>query len=192
MTLVVAVAGLSSLRDPHSSVTHLERGEWHELGLLSDGDTLDALVQPAVVATRPLIPPAAQLLATACGGYPYAIQVFGHHAWRASTGAVVIDLSHAEQATVAAHQDLASGLFAGRWRDASPKEREYLKALAQLLEAEGSAAHANVCKIIGREPARLSYLRARLIHKGTLFTDGRSLRFLVPGMARWIAQGDDD
>ena len=38
----------------------------------------------------------------------------------------------------------------------------------------------------------LSYLRARLIQKGTLFTDGRSLRFLIPGMARWIAQGDDD
>lgn len=144
-----------------------------------------------MVANRPLTPPAAHLLARACGGYPYAIQVFGHHAWRASTGADVIDLGHAEQATAAAQQDLASGLFAGRWHDASPKEREYLKVLAQLLEAERSAAHADVSGIIGREPGRLSYPRARLIQKGTLFTDGRSLRFLVPGMARWIAQGDD-
>lgn len=189
--LVVAVAGLPSLRDPRSSVTYLERGEWHELGLLSAGDTIDALEQPALLANRPMAPDAAQLLGQASGGYPYAIQVFGHHAWRASAGADVIGLEHARHATSAAQEDLASGLFAGRWHDASPKEREYLAAVAQRLEVEGEATHADIARFMQREPAKLSYLRARLIQKGTLFTDERSLRFLVPGMATWINHEDD-
>lgn len=185
--LVVAVAGLPSLRDARSSVTYLERGEWHELGLLTEGDTLDALAQPALHAGRPVTPSAAHQLAAASGGYPYAIQVMGHHAWRASTGAEVIGVEHVPPALRAAQADLAHGLFAGRWHDASPKEREYLTVLATLLQQNGTVAHADIARALRKEPAKLSYLRARLIQKGTLFADGHSLRFLVPGMATWIA-----
>ena len=34
----------------------------------------------------------------------------------------------------------------------------------------------------------LSYLRDRLLKKGTLVAVGRTLRFPVPGMAAWIAE----
>lgn len=189
--VVVAVAGLPSLRDPRSSVTYLERGEWHELGLLGPEDTREALTQPAALAGRPMDQEAARALTAASGGYPYAIQVFGHHAWRASAGSPTISEAHARRAVTAAQADLASGLYAGRWHDASPKEREYLTAMAAQLVGEGAAAHADIARRLGTAPTALSYLRARLLAKGTIFSDGKSLQFLVPGMATWILQSED-
>ncbi|CAN7511425.1 ATP-binding protein [Knoellia sp. LjRoot47] len=189
--IVVAVAGLPSLRDPRSSVTYLERGEWHELGPLGPSDTLEALTRPASLAGRPMDSQAADQLAAASGGYPYAVQVFGHHAWRASTGSATITADHAGQATTAAQADLAGGLYAGRWHDASRKQREYLTAMAAQLADEGAVTHADVARRLGKAPAALSYLRARLLAKGTIFSDGRSLRFLVPGMATWILDTEE-
>lgn len=184
--IVVAVAGLPSLRDPRSSVTYLERGEWHELGPLGPDDTRQALAQPAALAGRPMDQDALDVLTAATGGYPYAIQVFGHHAWRASTGSERITSAHARAAGSAAQADLASGLYAGRWHDASPKEREYLAAMAAQLAAGAVVAHADIARRLGKPPTALTYLRARLLAKGTIFSDGRSLRFLVPGMAAWV------
>ncbi len=188
--VVFAVAGLPSLRDPRSSVTYLERGEWHELGLLGPVDTREALIEPARLAGRPMDAKAADVLAAATGGYPYAVQVFGHHAWRASAGSAVITADHAQQAGRAAQADLASGLYAGRWHDATAKEREYLAAMAAHLVDTGAAAHADIARLVGKKPAALSYLRARLLAKGTIFSDGGSLRFLVPGLADWILNND--
>jgi hypothetical protein len=41
---------------------------------------------------------------------------------------------------------------------------------------------------MGRSPRSVSYLRDRLIRKGTIFADAGALRFAVPGMAKWIRE----
>lgn len=188
--LVVAVAGLPTIRDPQRSVTYLERGEWHELGLLDYSDTLQALTAPAKAAGRPFTADGAPPLAEASGGYPYAIQVLGHHAWRASTGSDQITTEHSARADTAGQQDLAAGLYAARWHDASPKEREYLQTLARLTTSLGDVTGGDIAAHLVRPPSAVSYLRDRLLKKGTLFTDGRYLRFPIPGMATWITSQD--
>lgn len=185
--LVAALAGLPSMQDSRRMVTYLERGEWHSLGLLSEAETLDALVGPARDAGRPLDDDAAMLLVDASGGYPYAIQVLGHHAWRASHGATAIDIDAARAGRAAAQRDLSAGLYASRWNDAPPREQEYLIALAGLLLEGRSPIGADVAHVLGAEAKATSYLRARLLRKGTIYADGRVLRFAVPGMASWIA-----
>ncbi|MFK5633949.1 ATP-binding protein [Ornithinimicrobium sp. LYQ103] len=186
--LVVAGAGLPSLRERDRTVTYLERGEWHELGLLEPADTREALVAPAADAGRPMDEAAADVLTRASGGYPYAVQVLGHHAWRASHGQERIGVVHACAALSAAQRDLSAGLYASRWNDASPKEREYLAALAHLPEGAGGG---DVARELGQPTSGVSYLRDRLIKKGTLFPERGALRFLVPGMARWIREQAD-
>lgn len=187
--LVVAVAGLPTIRNPDRSVTYLERGEWHELGLLDRQDTLLALTGPAAGAGRPLEPDAAELLAEASGGYPYAVQVMGHHAWRCSTGAATITAAHAAHALPRADRDLTAGLYASRWEDASPKEREYLHAIAQLtLAGGGEPTGREVADRLGVSTREVSYLRDRLLKKGTLVVIAGRLHFPVPGMARWVAE----
>lgn len=187
--LVVAAAGLPSLRDPGRSVTYLERGEWHELGLLSPADTIAALTEPALAAGRLMSAAAADVLAEASGGYPYAVQVLGHHAWRASHGRRTITAEHASAAVTAAAKDLSAGLYAARWNDSALAEQDYLAALASLPEGSGGG---DVARALGKAPAQVSYLRHRLIKKGTIFPEGRALRFLVPGMAQWVSEHAED
>ncbi len=38
----------------------------------------------------------------------------------------------------------------------------------------------------------VSYLRNRLLRKGTIYADGRSQRFAVPGRVEWITTQPDD
>lgn len=189
--LVVILAGLPSIRDTQRGVTYLERGEWHVLGLLDADATRAALAEPALAAGRPMSTAARDRLADASGGYPYAIQVMGHHAWRASAASDTIEDAHAVQAVVAAEDDLAAGLYESRWQDASPKEREYLAALAQLALDHHDVSAAEVARILGKTPKEVSYLRARLSQKGTVFAESGALRLAVPGMADWILRGND-
>ncbi len=186
--LVAALAGLPSMQDPRRMVTYLERGEWHSLGLLPPAETLDALSGPAQGVGRPMDDDAATLLAEASGGYPYAIQVLGHHAWRASTGATSIDVEAARAGRAAAQRDLSAGLYTSRWKDAPPREQEYLAALADLVLQGRHPIGTDVARALGRERSAVSYLRDRLLRKGTIYADGRVLRFAVPGMASWIAE----
>lgn len=192
--LVLTAAGLPNLREPRRSVTYLERAEWHELGLLTDADSLEALTQPAADAGRPMRPAAARVLAAAAGGYPYALQVMGHHAWRASTGQSRINEAAAHAAVDAAQADLSAGLYAARWADASDKEREYLRALAELQAAAGTGASItgkDVSDRLGTDTRAISYLRDRLLKKGTLFAEAGTLRFVTPGMGAWILDRGD-
>ena len=183
---VVVLAGLPSMQDPRRMVTYLERGEWHNVGLLASADTHEALTGPAAAAGRPMDQDAADYLTTASGGYPYAIQVLGHHAWRASSSADQISLTHARDGDQAAQRDLAAGLYSARWKDSSEREQEYLAALARLVIAGGHPIGADVARTLGQQPSAVTYLRARLLQKGTIYTEGRALRFAVPGMAAWI------
>lgn len=190
LPLAVVLAGLPSLHDPRRKVTYLERGEWHNVDLLSTADASLALTSPADTAGRPMTRAAVDELVRDSGGYPYAIQLLGHHAWRQSHGSDSIDVTAARAAIVRAERELGTGLYASRWHDASPTERDYLTGLAELLtiEPDGFVDGASLARHLGKKPAQLSYLRQRLLAKGTIFTGPSGLRFATPGMTRWITQ----
>jgi type II secretory pathway predicted ATPase ExeA/DNA-binding MarR family transcriptional regulator len=189
--LVVVLAGLRSLRDHRRMPSYFERAEWHELGSLDQAATLEALAQPAAVAGRPFEPAAAAELASETGGYPYAIQLYGHHAWRASAGQDQITLAAARQAARTGGVQLERGLYAQRWAQASAREQQYLVALASQ-HAEGQTMTGGaVARRLGVTPAQLSQHRARLIEKGTLVAEGDTLSFTVPGMAGYVLRATD-
>ncbi len=184
--VVVVIAGLPAMRAPEHSVTYFERGSWHELGLLSRSDAVRALSLPAAAAGRPLDEDAAVLLARASGGYPYAIQLYGHHAWRASATQQRIDLAAARRAMPRAQRELEHGLYAARWTAASSAQRRYLTALATLVvQARPSTARA-VADELGRTTKQLSTVRDQLIKAGTVTVDGDRLRFTIPGMSAYV------
>ncbi|MFT4288955.1 ATP-binding protein [Nocardioides sp.] len=188
--LVVAIAALPALRNnrgPRRLPTYLERAEWHELEALADEEARQALVEPARQAGRPMTAKAAERLLDVAGGYPYAIQVAGHFAWRASHGADQISVAHARAAVPRIEKDLTQ-LFKGRWDDASPREREYLRALAVVARerAQGPTG-GEVAAELGEIVTAVSYLRDRLLKKGTIYRDAAGrLHFITPGMGAWI------
>ena len=186
--LVIAMAGLPGVRDSQRRVTYLERAEWHVLGLLDGQATERALREPARAAGPPMTASARAALAAASGGYPFAVQVLGHHAWQQSSGEAEIDLRHVPAAIEAADRELRAGLYESRWYDASPGERRYLRALADLRVRELATDSAAVARVLGKRAGDVSYLRERLMRKGTIFAEPEGLRFAVPGMAAWIQQ----
>jgi AAA ATPase domain len=190
--LVVVFAGLPSIRSTQRGVTYLERAEWHLLGLLDIEATRFALQEPARDAGRPMTDPAARRLAEASGGYPYAIQLMGHHAWRASAGSTSIDDAHATPAIRAAQDELATGLYASRWEDASGREQEYLRHLAALAASSPRVTGATVATAMRTTTKAVSVPRNRLIQKGLIYAEGEAIRFSIPGMASWVRDEEPD
>lgn len=183
---VVVLAGLPLMRAPEHSVTYLERGAWHELGMLSREDTVRALSLPAQTGGRPMDEDAALILAEASGGYPFAVQLYGHYAWRTSTGHATIDATAAHAALPRAHQELERGLYASRWTAASPSQKRYLAGLAAVAATEAHTTARAVADELGRTPKQLSSVRDELIKQGTLTVEGDELRFTIPGMSAFV------
>jgi hypothetical protein len=188
--VVVVMAGLPAMRSPDHSVTYFERGTWHQLGLLHPQEALAALTGPAEQAGRPMDRGAGELLAASSGGYPYALQLFGHHAWRASAGQQRIDRAAAVRAVPKAQRQLERGLYASRWEAAPPSHRRYLSAVAQLLTSGQPATSRAVADLQSRTTSDLSKIRDQLITYGTLTVESDVLRFTVPGMAEYVRDQD--
>jgi hypothetical protein len=193
--LVLAVAALPTLRESQTRrrlPTYLERAEWHDLDTLPPGEARLALVSPAERAGRPMTPAAADLLLAVTGGYPYAIQVAGHFSWRASDGARAIGVEHARLAIPRVEADLTQ-LFRARWDDASPREKEYLSAMAAVAEGGQEPRGGAVAAQMGMPVKAVSYLRSRLLRKGTIYRQaGGALHFITPGMGAWIRSLDQE
>lgn len=186
--LVVAIAALPSLREKRGKrlPTYLERAEWHPLESLPSSDAREALTGPAAQSGRPMTSEAADLLLSQSGGYPYAIQVAGHFAWRSSTGSDAIEVEHARTAVPRIEADLDQ-LFLSRWDGASAREQEYLSALATVQQHVDEPNGGHVAAALGEATQAVSYLRDRLIKKGTIYRSAAGgLHFITPGMARWV------
>jgi hypothetical protein len=104
-----------------------------------------------------------------------------------------------------AEGELAIGFFGSRYERATPAEREYLRAIADLLEqgrgpaADGSAADgaaavpeaavatAAIAELLQRRPQSLSPARDALIKKGLVYSGERGLiAFTVPHFDRYL------
>jgi hypothetical protein len=190
--IVMVGAGLAGMRDPQRTVSYFERADWYEIGALTPTATLAALRIPAEDSGRPLDDDAAALLAEASGGYPYAIQLYGHHAWRASAGQSHIDQAAAQQAVQTGTVQLEQGLYANRWTHATNAEQTYLAALARLVESRHTVRGAEVANELGLTTRQVAGVRDRLIKKGTITADGELLMFVVPGMADYIRRQQSD
>lgn len=195
--LVVVLAGLPSLRPgaaqrgarAEHGFTYFERARWVQVGLLDEQSTLLALGGPASRAGRPFEPAAALEVAARTGGYPFAVQVYGEYAWRSSDGHATISLAAAEASLGHAQRDLEEGLYSSRWSEASPRERVYLVAVAELLTRGEQPNGGAVARHLHETTRALSSYRDRLLNKGTLFaTETGVLRFTVPGMASYVLQ----
>ncbi len=183
---VTVAAGLPSMRDDEKSTTYFERGQWHELGSIALADAILALQAPAAQAGRPMDNDAAMLLAEASGGYPYTIQLYGHHAWRRSHGEATITLTAATASLTDTRRELNDGLYAKRWTIASDSQRTYLQAIVAVIDDGITPTGATVAAKLGKSTPALSRVRQELIERGMLSVNHGALIFTVPGMADYI------
>ncbi len=192
LPLALVGAGLPNTRHTfqHAKVTFLERLVLAPIGLLSDGDTRDAIEIPIVDAGRRINAAALEILAKASGGYPYAIQLVASYCWDAAGQGAEITARHARIAERKANDDLCSGLFVTLWQRVSPADRTYLVAAARTRNADGESRTAEIGEFLGRVPSATTAMRDRLVNRhALLYSPARGVvRFTLPGFADWVAR----
>ena len=137
-------------------------------------------------------PDAMDAMFAASGGYPYFIQAYGKAAWDAAPA----DPITAEDVAVAAPEaeaELAVGFFGSRYERATPAEREYLRAMAELtMGKDEGAGTSDVAVYLGRKPSSLSPARDSLIKKGLVYSAERGrIAFTVPHFGRYLLGMDE-
>lgn len=137
----------------------------------------------------------------ATGGYPYFIQAYGKAVWDLAPRSP-ITAADVAVAAPEAESELAVGFFGSRYERATPGERDYLMAMADVAAtqaAEGSEAaadvdggavlSADVAAALGKKPQSLSPARDSLLKKGLVYSGERGrIAFTVPHFGRYLRE----
>lgn len=83
-------------------------------------------------------------------------------------------------------QQLDRTVCATRWAGTPPREREYLRAVAELGGPGRRVTGRAVAERLGLSPYVAAQYRSRLVTSGTLVANGDALDFAVPGMANYV------
>jgi hypothetical protein len=146
-----------------------------------------ALVAPARDEDADFADDALEAMYAATGGYPYFVQAYGKVAWDVAPRSP-ITAADVAVAAPEAEAELAVGFFGSRYERATPAEREYLRAMADVggesMEAVPTAA---VAEALGRPPQSLSPARDGLLKKGLVYSGQRGrIAFTVPHFGRYL------
>ncbi len=121
-------------------------------------------------------------------GYPYFVQAYGKVTWDTAVTSP-IRAADVDQAAPEAEAELAVGFFGTRFERATPAERDYMVAMADLGESagDGAVSTAEIAARLGRKPQSLSPARDGLIKKGLVFSGERgAVAFTVPHFGRFL------
>ncbi|MCE6995599.1 ATP-binding protein [Saccharothrix sp. S26] len=192
--LVVVGAGLPHLPAVLSaSKSYSERlFRYVRIDRLSREDADRAVLAPVDREEAGIEPEALDALFDASGGYPYFIQAYGKAAWDAAP-ADPITATDVAVAAPEADAELAVGFFGSRYERATPAEREYLRAMAELTDGKDAGVNtAQVAEHLGRKPSSLSPARDSLIKKGLVYSAERGqIAFTVPHFGRFLLGRED-
>lgn len=156
-----------------------------------------ALVAPAAEEDAAYDEDALDAMYEATGGYPYFIQAYGKTVWDLAPE-TPITAADVKVAAPEAEEELAVGFFGSRYERATPGERDYLRAMADVasemaasgqgkIDDIGSVATADVAISLGKKPQSLSPARDALLKKGLIYSAERGLiAFTVPHFGRYL------
>ena len=192
--LVVVGAGLPHLPAVLSaSKSYSERlFRYVRIDRLSREDADRAVLAPVEREDAGIHVEALDALFDASGGYPYFIQAYGKAAWDAAPDDPITALD-VSVAAPEADAELAVGFFGSRYERATPAEREYLRAMAEMTDGKDAGVNtAQVAEHLARKPSSLSPARDSLIKKGLVYSAERGqIAFTVPHFGRFLLGRED-
>lgn len=110
--------------------------------------------------------------------YPYFLQEWGYHAWNIARCSP-ITVSDILAASLAAEQRLDEGFFKVRFDRLSPREREYVCAMAKL--GKGPYKSSDIADHMGDTVQNLGPVRLKIIRKGMIYSPSfGEVDFTVP------------
>jgi hypothetical protein len=153
-----------------------------------------ALSAPAKEEDAEFTADALEAMYEATAGYPYFVQAYGKVAWDVAPRSP-ITADDVRMAAPEAEAELAVGFFGSRFERATPAEREYLRAMADVMDEgdpDATAPTAAIAEALGRKPQSLSPARDALIKKGLVYSGERGrIAFTVPHFGRYLRRHGD-
>lgn len=180
LPLVLVAAGLPQLVGlAGRSKSYAERlFQYPSVGPLAEADAIAALRDPVTKEGAVFQEAALKQIVHETEGYPYFLQEWGYQAWNLAEESP-IEKAVVARATVAAIKKLDESFFRVRFDRLTPREKDYLRALADL----GPGAHrsGDVATRLGVKVESVAPLRSGLIKKGMVYSPAHGdTAFTVP------------
>lgn len=179
-------AGLPNLSAALGNVrTYAERlFDYHLIGPLTEAETRQALVEPAIATGARFEDEAIEKLVEVSGGYPYFIQEFGKAIWDLAPQSP-FTAHDAEAAINYGWQQLDAGFFPARWERATPVERDLLVKMSS--KSDTAVFAENLVTELGVSKYEFDDLAATLTEKGLIYSPYFGVfEFTVSGMADFV------
>lgn len=172
--------------------------DFPQIGALDPEEAELAIVKPAHEKGADFLPEAVEEIVERTRGYPYFLQEWGKHSWDFANRSP-ITLKNVKAASTEAIAALDESFFRVRFDRVTPKEKQYLRAIAEL----GSGPHrlGDIAAILSKLTNSLGALRASLIGKGMIWSPNHGdtaftvplfdefMKRIMPG-ADWTAKSD--
>ena len=152
--------------------------DFPEVGSLSAPDAAEAIVSPARQKDVEFEPAAIDWIVAESQGYPYFLQEWGFHVWNGSPASPITgeDVRSVRPSVIAA---LDSNFFRVRMDRVTPKEREYLRTMAEL--GPGPHRSGDIAAKLGVKSESVAPRRGNLISKGMIYSPAHGdTAFTVP------------
>ncbi|WP_305823894.1 ATP-binding protein [Massilia brevitalea] len=149
-----------------------------DVGALPEADAKAAIRQPVNEEGAAIDDDALTEIYQKTRGYPYFLQEWGHQSWNLAAGNT-ITLDNAKQAEAITLKRLDEGFFKVRFDRLTPKEREYVLAMARL--GNGPYRSSDIADALGETAQSLGPRRAQIISKGMIYSPSHGdIAFTVP------------
>ncbi len=148
------------------------------LGPLDASASRSALRNPIIHEGEIITDDAIDAIQIATEGYPYFLQEWGRQSWDVADSSP-IDSDDVATASKAALAQLDASFFRVRFERLTPKEKEYLRAMAAL--GPGPHRSGEIAQQLGKMVNSVGPVRNSLIQKGMIFSpDHGGTAFTVP------------
>jgi len=161
--------------------------EYHSIGAIGAEDAKRAISDPIKEEGEQITEAALDAISKETDGYPYFLQEWGYQVWNIAD-ASPIDRADVETATPLALKRLDNGFFKVRMDRLTPKEREYVHAMASL-PGPGPYRSGDIAEVLGESSQRLGPRRSAIIRKGMIYSpEHGDTAFTVPGFAEYLCR----
>jgi type II secretory pathway predicted ATPase ExeA len=148
------------------------------IGPLDRTAVIAAIRQPIESEGETISDDALDMIIERTEGYPYFLQEWGFQAWNIADQSP-INADDVKRASTAALRRLDEGFFRVRFDRLTPKEREYVVAMAEL--GNGPYRSSDVADKLGESVQTLGPRRANIISKGMIYSPAHGdIAFTVP------------
>ncbi|GAB2208981.1 ATP-binding protein [Roseibium sp. ROS1] len=138
----------------------------------------EAIEQPINEEGENIEPVALAAIVAKTRGYPYFLQEWGFQAWNVAEQSPITE-ADVIRAAEAALKRLDEGFFKVRFDRLTPKERDYVVAMAKL--GAGPYRSSDVADVLGEKLTSLGPRRATIIAKGMIYSPSHGdIAFTVP------------